>query len=699
VSSSQQETTLKNWDAISRQFSQLPFYSSSEKAFQALHLSIHNMISNNTTLSCTIIQDMDKGISTAVTETKKFPRQDSLLKSMRYEGMNSHSNSIMQARTGTFELADNTMTNSVNDEPAQDPCFSSLQQQKSIYRQMVAESVDRYYGDLLWTPLAIKALNTTDGKGIHPRRERICGFTSGWEVFLQQVLESVKTQRTAAILCAMFSTRRPLSLLVCSSIGEELPSIESECMRTHRNDWNHGFSDDLRQAEMEAERQIDACFKGLLVCQDREESLPGRREVYFSDVKLRDFLQTPTGHQLLHSNLDPAFSTDLSMCKAYLCVAKKYPGSLSKDDLADVLHHGQLAEQECRDKPDDDNRKASLENVLDEINRACRVLNGTARIQPDTFAGQALMYYVTTHIPPARDIFDDQASHHFYSLRADSGYDLHKVEMSLEFTDSQLTEGTESPVFSNTHSIIAKNQHYATPKFLQRENGAALALIMEHAVESFTPIPMFNEWSTLVKLLLRSGADPNLKSDSTGSCTPFEIFVDFYFRAFQEPSVWSQWIDAFPIFLQYGADMNVLFPTSSARPCWYSRFLQIPSEHTRAEEIFIALFDHGLDPNKCFRHTTIWAHFLQNILGNRTWNPQGVREYNSRSSQIYRTAKIFVQNGALLSSVIRGNLEDTRASKQAWEALWPYGQEMQDLLKESKSEPRPPAFESWLRRK
>jgi hypothetical protein len=386
--------------------------------------------------------------------------------------------------------------------------------------------------------------------------------------------------------------------------------------------------------------------------------------------------------QLIDCTLNASFSINLYTCKAYLSIAKEYPGSLSKDDLAEVLHYGQLAEQECRDEPDDIDRKALLNNLLTDFDDACRMLNGMICLQSETFAGRALIYYVTT-----LNICQEQDDYHLSSTRVDSAQDLPRIGNMSEFANHQMTPAIE----------ISEAQPIAPPQFLLQENGAALSLVMEHAGDPVKSL--FNDWKILASLLLQLGADPNLKPNTTDRRTPFESFVVFYYKAILKPSAWSQWIDLLPTFLEYGADRNVLFSASGKGSSWYFRLFQTFSEQTRAEEVFSILFDHGLDPNKVYRTSTIWAYFLENILGNRTWNPQGVREYNSRTSEIYKTAQIFLRSGASLSCVVKGGPEGTKAFKQAWETLWPYGQEMQSLLMGSKGEARPSSLEVRYKRK
>lgn len=375
------------------------------------------------------------------------------------------------------------------------------------------------------------------------------------------------------------------------------------------------------------------------------------------------------------------------MCKAYLFVAKQYPGILSKIDLAEALSFGQLAELECRDRPEDVQRQILLDKQLAEFDRLCRFLNGTMCVQSETFAGRALIYYITTHVSRAE--IDELESHHI-SSRIDSAHVLPEFEHTSTSTETQQVQAIDT----------FEDWSFDIPHLLQRENGAAFSLVMQqHTGEIPKSGPMFKDSKSLVELLLRSGACPNQVPTTVNDLSPFEYLAVQYFKAIHSPALWSQWIDLLPTFLKHDADIHVLFATSSTRPCWFPRLFQISSAHTKAADVFSTLFAHGLDPNRPYKTSTIWVFFLENILNNRIWNPQGVREYNSRTSQIYKTAKVFVEHGASLSCTVKGSQEECKLYKQAWEALWPYGQEMQTLMMESKGETKPAALVTRMRRK
>lgn len=368
-------------------------------------------------------------------------------------------------------------------------------------------------------------------------------------------------------------------------------------------------------------------------------------------------------------------------------MAKQYPGILSKIDLAEALGYGQLAELECRDRPEDVQRKALLNKQLAEFDRLCRFLNGTIRVQSETFAGRALIYYITTHVSRAE--MDELESHHI-SSRIDSAHVLPDFKQTPDYTKSR-----QAQAIGTLEDCSLDIAH-----LLQRENGAALSLVMQqHAGDNSQSGPLFNDSKSLVELLLRSGACPNQVSATLNDLSPFEYLATQYSKAIHDPAFWSQWIDLLPTFLQHDADMHVLFANSQTRLCWFTRLFRISAEITKAADVFSILFARGLDPNRPYRTSTIWAFFLENILGNRIWNPQGVREYNVRTSQIYKIAKVFVEHGASLSCIVKGSQEETKLYKQAWEALWPYGQEMQTLVMDSKGEAKPTALLARIKRK
>lgn len=283
---------------------------------------------------------------------------------------------------------------------------------------------------------------------------------------------------------------------------------------------------------------------------------------------------------------------------------------------------------------------------------------------------------------------EDLESHHVPS-RVDSAHLLPEFKQASGVSIAQQVQAIEASEAST----------FDISQLLQRENGAALSLVIQDTGESPHTSSMFNNWKSLVELLLRSGANPNLSTPSSDDPTPFAQFAAQYSNAVKRLPLWLHWVELLPVFLHHGANMNILFFSTSTTPCWYTRLFRMSSEHTRADEIFTLLFTHGLDPNRPYRSSTIWAFFLENILSNRTWNPQGVREYSLRSSPIYKTAKVFVQSGASLSCTIKGSLDEYKAFKQAWEALWPYGQEMQLLLKDSRGETRPKVLVDRLKGK
>lgn len=376
------------------------------------------------------------------------------------------------------------------------------------------------------------------------------------------------------------------------------------------------------------------------------------------------------------------------MCQAYLSLAKQYPGILSKIDLAEALRFGQLAELECRDRPEDVQRKTSLDRQAAKFDRACRFSSGMICVESETFAGRALLYYITTHVSRAE--MDEVESHHIPS-RIDSANDLPDFEQTPDYTKSQQAQAIDT----------SEGWSFDIAHLLQRENGAALSLVMQqHAESNSKSAQLFNDSKSLVELLLRSGANPNQPPTSLNNPTPFEYLAIQYFKAIKDPASWAQWIDLLPTFLHHNADISVLFATSSKRPCWFTRLFQTSSVHSRIADIFSILFAHGLNPNRPHHQTsTIWTLFLENILANHIWNPYGVREYNSRTSQIYQTATEFVRHGASLSCIVKGSQEECKVYKPAWEALWPYGYEMQMLLMEAKGSAKPAALVTRMRGK
>ncbi|KAE9966562.1 hypothetical protein EG328_008827 [Venturia inaequalis] len=398
---------------------------------------------------------------------------------------------------------------------------------------------------------------------------------------------------------------------------------------------------------------------------------------------------SPLRH-LIDLPLNLSFSTNLYMCQAYLSLAKQYPGILSKINLAEALRFGQLAELECRDRPEDVQRRTLLDNQLAKFDRACRFSNGVICLQSETFPGRALIYYITTHVSRAE--MDELESHHIPS-RIDSAYDLPDFEQTPDYTKSQQAQAIDT----------SEGWSFDIAHLLQRENGAALSLVMQqHAESNSKSALLFNDSKSLVELLLRSGANPNQPPTSLNNPTPFEYLAIQYFKAIKDPASWAQWIDLLPTFLHHNADISVLFATSSKRPCWFTRLFQTSSVHSRIADIFSILFAHGLNPNRPHHQTsTIWTLFLENILANHIWNPHGVREYNSRTSQIHQTAEEFVRHGASLSCIVKGSQEECKVYKPAWEALWPYGYEMQMLLMEANGdeEAKPAALVMRMRGK
>ncbi|TID26397.1 hypothetical protein E6O75_ATG00890 [Venturia nashicola] len=496
------------------------------------------------------------------------------------------------------------------------------------------------------------------------------------------------TDSNESDIIAMASRSKLLAdelVVVLAPLESVTPILTRDSMQTSKTVWEQG-----RQAALQARLN------------DMRESLPRSLAQYHRcrnaspssqrDDDKMDGLQRsgPTAspfRHLIDCSLNSSFSTNLYMCKAYLSVAKQYPGILSKIDLAEALRFGQLAELECQERPEDVHRKALLDKQLAEFDRICRFLNGTIRVHSETFAGRALIYYITTHVSRAEK--DELENHHIPS-RMDSAHVLPDFEQTLDNSKPQPAQAIDT----------SEDWSFDIAYLLQRENGVALSLVMQQYTGSNSKSgSMFNDSKSLVELLLRSGASPNQTSTTLNEPTPFEYLAIHYSKAIKDPVLWAQWIDLLPTFLQHGASMSTLFTTSSTRPCWFTRLFHIPSEHTKSVQVFSILFSRGLDPNNPYQTSTIWSFFLQNILANRIWNPQGVREYNSRTSQIYQTAKLFLEHSASLSCRVNGSQEECKFYKQAWEALWPYGQDMQMLLMETKDDAKPAALLTRVRRK
>jgi hypothetical protein len=292
------------------------------------------------------------------------------------------------------DLTKADMTKFARDKLAEHPRSSHLTEKKLEFQLMVSDIVHRAQGVFLWTRLVVRSLREglTNGDTTSDLQQRLKELPSDLEDFFRRIIASVDKvyeRRMAATFQVMLMANKPLPLMVCSFIGEESASLQGEEVSTNLELWFENLNDTLCRAELEAERQINGRFKGLLEAQ--WIGVAGHREVNFLHRTVWDFLMTHDIQALFTSHLDRSFNTSLCTCEAFLSLATKYPGSLLETDLTEFRDMAIAADIECWDIMDDVGRKDLFIYLIVAFNRTYHHLYRAAHVNRETVAGKALM--------------------------------------------------------------------------------------------------------------------------------------------------------------------------------------------------------------------------------------------------------------------------------------------------------------------